>query len=108
LNVLQKLTVQLSSYLAPSSQLASVDEPMWMGFRLDNIFAPTSSYFLVNRTSSTKSFLPVTDSTNQQVVFDNIVTNVMNGWNGGLNVFIAPQDGVYLFSFTAGYQNVNH
>lgn len=37
---------------------------------------------------------------NQDIVFDNVVTNVGSGYNGNHGVFVAPVTGTYLFSVT--------
>ena len=46
----------------------------------------------------------------QAVIFDNVVTNIGNGYNNNLGVFKAPVAGVYLISttITAYYRDDGH
>lgn len=37
---------------------------------------------------------------NQPIVFDNIITNIGNAYNGHMGSFVAPVSGVYVFSTT--------
>ena len=65
----------------------------WSAFRIDTLFNPLIAFRVVRTTSITSM---------SQVTFDKVMLNEGNVWNISANKFIAPYDGIYLFSFSGG------
>jgi hypothetical protein len=65
-----------------------------LGYRLDNIMS-TQVYFSVQCTATSFATFTV-------ITFDRVLINVGNAWNTTNNVFTAPYNGSYFFSFATG------
>ena len=70
----------------------------WSACRIDTLFNPLIAFRVVSTISMTST---------GQVTFDVVLLNEGNAWNISANKFVAPYDGIYLFSFSGGilYQN---
>ena len=75
--------------ITASSSLATY----WTGFRVDNLFCPLVAFRVVRNAPLTAAI---------QISFDVVLVNEGNAWNASANMFIAPYDGVYLFSQSGG------
>ena len=61
-----------------------------------NPATPTRVAFFARLTNQTTPYLDA----NQDIVFNNVVTNIGNGYHGNHGLFVAPVPGVYVFSTT--------
>ena len=75
--------------ITASSSLATY----WTGFRINNLFSPVVAFRVVRNTPLTALV---------QITFDVVLVNEGNAWDASVNKFIAPHDGVYLFSYSGG------
>ena len=65
----------------------------WSAFRIDNLVYPLIAFRVVRTTSLTSM---------GQITFDMVLLNEGNAWNITGDKFMAPYDGIYLFSFSGG------
>ena len=65
----------------------------WSAFRIDNLVYPLVAFRVVRTTSLTSM---------RQITFDMVLLNEGNAWNISESKFLAPYDGIYLFSFSGG------
>ena len=87
--------VHLNALLSVSSDQAlystSNYETAWLGFRLDNLFAPLVAFAV----QLTQSY-----TTASAIIFDRILVNEGNKYNKNDGSFTAPANGIYFFSST--------
>ncbi|KAL4226311.1 Complement C1q-like protein 3 [Mactra antiquata] len=83
-----------------SHSISTVKERSTVGIRQAEFEAPIAFY----------AHIGSHHVVNQIIIYDNVVTNVGNGYNGSLGAFTAPVEGIYVFSSTLvahGHQNIH-
>ncbi|KAL4233846.1 hypothetical protein ACF0H5_008522 [Mactra antiquata] len=75
-------------------KLSSMNKRSVMGIRQAEVESPVAFFATIGNHHLEHA------GVNQVIVYDNIVTNVGNGYNKLIGVFTAPVDGIYVFSST--------
>ena len=86
------MNIQAGSLLTFLSQFPSLSL-QWTTFRVDNCFSPLIIFQVARSTSASGGGL---------ITYDVVLTNIGLAWNHNINTFIAPLNGLYFFSLSAG------